>query len=221
MSREHDKRPRQATYATQKGATRSPSDPKGKYGPRKTPIKRAVRAIIHYWVLVRCKSGQENYARLNLEKQGYEVYYPRCMPTGKGKLEPVFRTYIFAKVEHQWSSIENTFGVIGILKHGEIPQRVVPEVIDDLKARENADGVVVLPHQRTLTTGDHVEILRGAFKGHVMVYDGDTDDGRVRALYDFMGKPLAINYHRGHVAALDDNRVPPGAVASKVINSEE
>jgi transcription antitermination factor NusG len=162
-----------------------------------------------YWAVVRTKAGRENYARLNLERQGFEVYLPRCCPTGRGKLEPVFRTYLFVRIIDQWVKIESTFGVSGIVKTEERPVKVHPQVIKNLKRLENSDGVVVFETQRKLIQGERLKVVKGAFVGHIMLYDGSTAEGRVKALYEFLGNQLTIEFNRSYV-------VPAGALHAPV-----
>jgi transcription antitermination factor NusG len=163
-----------------------------------------------------------------LERQGFEVFYPRCQPSGRGKLEPLFRTYVFVRIVDQWLKIESTYGVSGILKTDGVPTRVPPRTVKWLKGMENSDGVVELQTQRALVKGETVQIVKGAFKGHIMLYDGATAEGRVKALYEFLGSRITVEFNRHYVApagalplpAEAETQVSPGAVASQEPVSE-
>lgn len=197
-----------------KGKKRTDGQATPDVAPAKKALKPRKRSKLFregepYWAVVRTKSGRENYARLNLVRQGFEVYYPRCCPRGVGKLEPVFRTYIFVKIIDQWVTIENTFGVTGIIKTFERPTKVHPAVIKNFKRLENKEGVIEFESQRSLVPGEEIVVTRGGFKGQLMIYDGSTAEGRVKALYDFLGSRLTVEFNRHYVAPTNALHAPP------------
>lgn len=205
--------PTQGTRKTRKrtGEADNQSSPPAK--TRRKAVPRPPAGPQPYWAIIRTKSGRENYAKGNLTRQGFEVFYPRCLPKGRGQLEPLFRTYIFVRIIDQWLKIESTYGVQGILKRDGVPTRVPLKVIKGLKALANADGVVEFETTRKLIHGESLIIQKGAFKGHVMIYDGETAEGRVRALFSFMGSKQVIEFNRRYVAPTGATHAPAGVEA--------
>src|SRR6202012_2357550 len=75
--------------------------------PRPTPIKRRYRppgwSPLSDWMLVRTKTGRENWAAVNCRNQAMETWLPRTSQPGKGKLQPVFPGYLFVRPGDQWT----------------------------------------------------------------------------------------------------------------------
>jgi transcription antitermination factor NusG len=55
-----------------------------------------------------------------------------------------------------------TFGVIDLIRSGEIPAKVREDEIDRMRRQENRDGVIVLPLTR-YQPGERVRVTRGPF----------------------------------------------------------
>jgi transcription antitermination factor NusG len=166
----------------------------------RAPLKRRRRpkgwSPMSDWVLVRTKTGRENWARLNCEKQAMETWYPRCAMPGKGKLQPVFPGYIFVKPGDKWRSLRSTYGVLEIVMQGDAPQFVPRAVMQALKKQEDADGVWRLPTHKDPEQGDLVEIKIGAWKNHLGVYDGLSPSGRSRVLLEFLSQEIVLEFSR-------------------------
>ena len=96
------------------------------------------------WKLVYTKPRCEAWCEAHLRNQGYEVLSPRAR-TARG-IEPVFPRYVF--VGHapgrDSRSVQNTRGVQRIVMFGALPARVPQEVVDEVRSRILADGLVQL-----------------------------------------------------------------------------
>lgn len=103
------------------------------------------------WIVVHSRAGEERLAKEELEhpSRGFEVYLPMRLATqsdGRGKTReivarPFFPRFLFARVGLQldrWKSIYTTRGVRSVLGHGLLPTGVKDEVIDRIKAQEDA-----------------------------------------------------------------------------------
>lgn len=104
------------------------------------------------WYVVRTKSNREMNARLQYERQQYEVYLPlikkvvRHARSKKEVLRPFFPGYLFLHLDPEtcdWVSICSTIDVIGPVRFGDRYAPVEDWIIEDLKARET-DGVISL-----------------------------------------------------------------------------
>ncbi len=104
------------------------------------------------WFVIRTKPHREMNARLQYERQQYEVYLPiirtvvRHARSKKEVLRPFFPGYLFLRLDPEtcdWISICSTYDVAGPIRFGDEYVPVPDWVIDDLKARE-IDGVICL-----------------------------------------------------------------------------
>jgi transcription antitermination factor NusG len=187
---------------TSRGRNRTPNRPirqrSGRRGRRSIARER-----LDTWVVVTTKSGQENYAKKNIERQGLRTMLPlRHVPGKKWKLQPMFPRYLFVKVEGAYSFLHNTFGVAGVIMQGGEVAKVPFRVIRDIRRMMNEDGIVILDNERPLVKGEAVEIVSGSFQNLVAVYDGD-EFGAVRLLFEFMGIQTSMNIERHKVRPLE------------------
>lgn len=153
------------------------------------------------WFVVRTQPYRERWAAENVARQGALFYLPEVLETvrlvvrGVRKREfrrrPLFPCYLFVKTEGQWHFILTAFGVSAIIpgsngQPGTIPDRA----IQSLREREN-NGVVVLPPRSAFTAGQQVRLTKGAFSGHVGLYQGHSASDRVRILLDLVGRKVS------------------------------
>ena len=189
----------EGVLVTPKGMQRSPTGPL---------IKRRVRprgwSPLSDWVIVRTKTGSENWARVNCEKQDMETWNPRCEIPGKGKLQPLFPGHLFVRPGDKFRALRNTYGVIDYIGVGEKPSYVPKEVMDTLRKRADGEGIVALPHQRKPKIGERVQIKVGAFQECYGLYDGLSPEGRLRVLTEFMSQTVTLEFkHQHHVEVVD------------------
>ena len=87
------------------------------------------------WYLVVTKPQSEFKAQENLQRQGYETYFPLIQTNrrrnGKNvkRTEAFFPRYLFISLDKEtdnWSPIRSTIGVAGLVRFGGMPA-VVPE----------------------------------------------------------------------------------------------
>lgn len=153
-----------------------------------------------YWSVVHTESQREKVAAEFLRAAQYEVYLPRIMV--KRREVPLFPGYLFVTIQEQWWAVRWSIGVIRVLMDGEMPAHVPAKIVDGIKRREGADGLVKLPKVRGLERGDAVRILRGSFMGHLAIYDGMSGDARVCVLLEFLGRKTRMTMGRGDVEAV-------------------
>jgi transcription antitermination factor NusG len=102
------------------------------------------------WIVVSCRQAQEVRARVELERQGFEVYLPMRLVSirrpgrqanGARDLlaRPFLPGYLFCRVGlalGDWRRIWSTFGVKGLLGSEERPAAVRDWVVDRIRDQE-------------------------------------------------------------------------------------
>lgn len=105
------------------------------------------------WVLLYTKQHAEEWAEINLRRQGFSTLLPRVR--SRTGFAPLFPRYLFAGyVESRTpSAMQNTFGVMYMVQCGDRPARVPAEVIGEIRDRMDQHGIVrldVTPQSTTL-----------------------------------------------------------------------
>ena len=102
-----------------------------------------------HWTVVATPQRKENYAKLNLERQGFAVYCPTICPRIKHArsttevLRPMFPGYLFVQVSqdvHCWRPILSTKGVRALIRSGNRPVSA-DELVLELQASELGGAV--------------------------------------------------------------------------------
>lgn len=148
------------------------------------------------WYLVYTKPRQEHVAKANLGRQGYETYLPlmRELRRRQGRRVPVvgpmFPRYLFIHLDtltDNWGPIRSTLGVVSLVRFGHRPACAPDDLIAFLHAREDTEGIQILPPD-TYRTGSRVRVLTGGFAGYEGIFLARTSRDRVVILLDLLGK---------------------------------
>lgn len=164
------------------------------------------------WVVVNTHSHREDVARSNLERQGFETYFPvirkRISVARRGKevLRPLFPGYMFVTLpaEAQWRPLLSTYGVRRVLCCGDAPSLIDGGFVGALRSREVA-GVIERPAS-PYEIGQSIAITEGPFEGLVARIVGLEDRDRVAVLLHILGK---------QTRAVFDTRAIAPSVASR------
>lgn len=152
------------------------------------------------WFLVYTKPRQEKRAKENLENQGFESFLPKIgLPEinqpGTITMELMFPRYVFTKIkkdEHNWSSIQNTYGVSHLVKFDLKPAIIPIDVVQFLKS--NCDEIGVF-HQKArivdYVKGDRVIIKKGLLKGREGIFLSHNGYERVKLLLELINHQVA------------------------------
>jgi hypothetical protein len=94
------------------------------------------------WLLVYTKVRAESWTEINLRNQGFATLLPRM--ASRAGLVPLFPRYLFVghRDEQRTVPLRNTLGVLYVVHCGGSPARVPVDVIDEIRARMNEQGVV-------------------------------------------------------------------------------
>jgi transcriptional antiterminator RfaH len=162
------------------------------------------------WYVVHTQANAENKASANLARQGFSTYLPRYLKRRRHARRvdlvaaPLFPRYLFVKVDmavQRWRSIYSTIGVSRLVSNGDHPAPVPECVVNFLKSRENASGLIKLDQQPKFRVGDQVRVVEGAFSDCLGIYDGMSDRERVEVLLDLLGRKVRVFINVGAIAA--------------------
>ena len=163
------------------------------------------------WYVVHTHVHAEAQTSFNLKRQGYGVYLPSYLKRRRHARRtdyvrsPLFPRYLFVEFdpgEQQWRAIRSTVGVSYLICNGETPLSVPDAIIEDIRSRENADGLVALSAPAGFSRGDRVQIVGGALCDQVGLFDCVSDDKRVQILIDLLGRPVKVRVPFEFVSAV-------------------
>lgn len=144
----------------------------------------------------------ERQAELNLHRQGFQTYTPRCrVRLGRHvRAAPLFPGYTFILFETMWRSIMGTFGVTRLLMNGaDRPALLSASVVEVLRGREDEEGLIGLPPRHLI--GDSVVVEAGPFVHCLGVYDGQSGAERCFVLLSLLGRCVRTQVREGDLAA--------------------
>jgi len=162
------------------------------------------------WYVVHTKPRQEERARLNLERQGFDCFLPTFAKKKVTKKsleivrEPLFSRYLFIELDMRlsgksWAPIRSTMGVSKLVSFGLEPAKIDAKLIDWLRIQETAlSQTPRSPYQ----PGDLVEIQEGPFKGVQAIYQIDDGESRAMILIELLQKPTKMKIPLNQLASV-------------------
>jgi transcriptional antiterminator RfaH len=157
---------------------------------------------VKQWFVVHTQVRQELLALQHLEEQHFKVYLPRFKKIRSHArkvdeiLVPLFPRYLFVGIDpkvDQWRSVNGTRGVSYVLTAEGQPLWVSTSIVDDLKSRENTEGLLSVDSLALFTTGDVLRVKEGSFEGQTGIFEKWTDRQRVQILLHFLGRELRVS----------------------------
>lgn len=154
------------------------------------------------WYVVFTKPRREPVATENLERQGFEVYFPRlrvnCLRRNRRVevVEPLFPRYLFIHLAlsvDNLAPIRSTKGVCSLVHFGEQPTAVPEEIIYGLYSTADPQSGIHLPKPRSLRSGERVVILDGPMAGLEAIFDAPSGKERAILLLDLLGKSTRVS----------------------------
>jgi transcriptional antiterminator RfaH len=152
------------------------------------------------WYVAQTQVRSEERARINLERQGFRTYLPRYRRERRHARRrdvvqaPLFPGYIFVRLDLEsapWRSINGTFGVSRLVCHGDLPAALPKGVVEEIAARENEDGLIVLK-PRPFRKGEALRIMSGALADCLGFFERMADHDRVILLLDLLGRKVRV-----------------------------
>ena len=151
------------------------------------------------WIVAHCHANAEFKAEVHLKRQGFDVFLPRYKTTRRHArrvetvIRPLFPRYLFIKFDEQtthWRPIRSTVGISHIISAGERPLIAPPWVVEQLRQRQDDDGMFSSVPKLRFEKGDAVQITDGAFSDRRGIFDGLNNSQRVAVLLDVMGRQV-------------------------------
>jgi transcriptional antiterminator RfaH len=162
------------------------------------------------WYVAQTHAKAEHKALFNLDRQGFTAYLPQYRKRRRHARKtdwikaPLFPRYIFVAFDPQrarWRSISSTIGIAHLICTSERPLPLPDGVIDDIRARETADGLVDLTEPAPFEKGEAVRVTAGPLAHLIGFFEEMTDSERVTVLLDMLGRPLRVRVRTEQVAA--------------------
>jgi transcriptional antiterminator RfaH len=164
------------------------------------------------WYVVQCKAREDQRASEHLERQGFCCYRPtlRIEKVRRGckieARESLFPGYLFVqldRVNHNWSPIRSTRGVIQIVRFNEHPLPVENEVIELIRERLENGG----PRVPYLRPGERVLVADGCFADVEAIFVANDGEQRVTLLMNVMYREQTVSFPVGSVRKLAESNV--------------
>ncbi len=161
------------------------------------------------WFLAQLKPNAASIALRNLERQGFEAFLPLAEVTqrraGQARLvrRPLFPGYLFVRfstAQGGWRAINATAGLTRLVSFADRPAQVPDAIVDGLRARCDANGVLATAD--AFQPGDSVTVETGPFAGFIATVETIDADRRVWVLIELMGKPA--RFSPDHVSPRSD-----------------
>ena len=161
------------------------------------------------WYAAQTQPRAELKASMHLHRQGFEVYLPRFLKQRRHARRreivktPLFPGYLFIAIDldaQRWLSIDSTVGVARLVRVGDRPAPIPCRVIEAIKSREDAAGVVVLDRPQ-FARGDKIRVVEGAFRDSLGLYEGLSSEERVAILLELLGRQVRVVLNHEIIAA--------------------
>lgn len=161
------------------------------------------------WFLVLTKPCAEKVAELNLERQGYRVYYPRLLRPSlsrgrwKDRIVSLFPRYLFIQLDATCQSlapVRSTVGVASIVCFGARTAVVSDAIIAALMHKADPQSGLHELQCPLFEVGSAVRVLTGAFAGLEGIFERQDGQDRVVILFQMLGREARVNLPAGFVA---------------------
>ena len=162
------------------------------------------------WYVVNTKAREESKALFNLKRQGFNAYLPQYKKTRRHArrtdtvLAPLFPKYLFVEFDldmENWSCINSTIGVSNLIKFGALPTPLPAQLINEIRAREDAEGIVSINQYLKIKQGEKVTVISGAFNNHTGIFECQDDDKRIVILLNLMGRDVRVRLPSSAISA--------------------
>ena len=154
-----------------------------------------------YWCAVQTHVRAEDKAAFHLRRQGYEIFLPKHLKRRKHARRidwvstPLFPRYLFVAIKPDitpWWAIRSTVGVGSLICFGDSPAVVPENIITEIKARQDENGMVKLHAGSAFKRGDRVKIIDGPLNDLEGLFESPTNEDRVTILLSLMGREVKV-----------------------------
>lgn len=161
------------------------------------------------WYAVYCESRMETWARANLWERGLEVYLPRYEKRRRHArrsdlvARPLFPGYLFVRADlgaGDRHRVDSAPGVRRMVSFGDHTPPIADHVIEEIRGREDEDGLIRLDKPTSFRRGETLRIVEGAFANQIGLFQELSDDQRVFLLLDLLGGKVRVRVPAGQVS---------------------
>jgi transcriptional antiterminator RfaH len=117
----------------------------------------------------------------------------------------LFPRYLFVTFDverDRWRSVQSTFGVSNLVRIGDKPVPLPDMVIDEIRAREDAEGFVRLGLPAGLKPGSSVRLTDGLFADYQGTLERVAENQRVSVLLSLLGRKVRVSVPVASVGAI-------------------
>lgn len=160
------------------------------------------------WYLLYCKRGEQLRAKMHLENQGVECFYPEIevekIRRGKRQTvrEPLFPSYMFVRFDFNvgpsFTTVRSTRGVSDFIRFGSEPKELQGDLIYDLKQLESS-AKSETPSVELPKPGQEIEVKGGQFCGLKAIYQEPDGETRSIMLVKMISQPVALSIDNKHL----------------------
>ena len=160
------------------------------------------------WLVVATKANNENKAFENLKRQKFNVFFPRIKTESykkdikNEKLKPLFPGYIFVELQnfYGWSKINNTYGVLKIVKFGDSPALLKENTYKNIKNKCDENDIFF--KNLLLKTDDKVRILKPGSSPIEAIFKEHIDSKRSFILLNILSREFKLSVEKDLIQAL-------------------
>lgn len=160
------------------------------------------------WYLLYCRRGEQLRAKMHLENQGVECFYPEIevekIRRGKRQTvkEPLFPSYMFVRFDFNvgpsFTTVRSTRGVSDFIRFGSEPKELQGDLIYDLKQLESS-AKSETPSVELPKPGQEIEVKGGQFCGLKAIYQEPDGETRSIMLVKMISQPVALSIDNKHL----------------------
>jgi transcriptional antiterminator RfaH len=88
-----------------------------------------------------------------------------------------------------------------VVKFGKTPTPLPTELIKEIRAREDSEGMVTLNRDLEIKQGDKVTVINGAFNEHVGIFECQNEDARIVILLNLLGRDVRVRLPSSAISA--------------------
>jgi transcriptional antiterminator RfaH len=161
------------------------------------------------WFLVFTKPLGEKIAQVNLERQGYRVYYPRLLHPSlyRGhwveRIVSLFPRYMFLQLDTAWQSlgpVRSTVGVANVVQSGREFTIVPDDIVERLMLRADpTSGLHKLDGVARFHRGAKVNVIAGPFEGLDGIFEREAGEDRVVIMLKLLGQDATVRVSSRYV----------------------
>ena len=161
------------------------------------------------WYLIHTKPSAEAAAQANLERQGFEVYFPRLRQPLRRRshwieaIVALFPRYLFLRLregQQALGPVRSTIGVTNIVRFGANYAIVPDQVVNELRSRADPEsGLHRLTRCPPFSRGAAVKVAIGPFSGLEGLFEREDGQDRVVVFLNVLGREAAVRLQSGFV----------------------